>query len=108
MIQVHQGGPYFYPCVIPKDVQPFLEQKPEFRISLKTGLYCDAKRLARKLDDYAKRLFYGVRLRQECFPISLIKEKLTQYLGQLLEPSQRVGYFLKQNNLQPIVTVPKK
>jgi len=92
VVQLSQGGPYFYRCIIPKDIQPFLEQKPEFRISLKTGLYCDASKLAQNLDDLVKRLFHGVRIRQECFAVLVIKAKLVEYLEQLLEPSKGIGY----------------
>jgi len=108
VIQTTKGGPYYYRCVIPKDIQTFLEQKPEFRISLKTGLYCDAKRIAKELDNYAKRLFYAVRIRQTAFPLSLIKEKLVDQLEQFLAPSTNLSYSTVENESQASIEMKKQ
>jgi len=98
LVKPTQGGAYFYRCVIPNDLQPFLENKPEFRISLKTGLYCDAKGLAKNLDQLAKRLFYAVRIRQQYFPLALIKGKVLEKIQQILVLSGSGGYLVTKQS----------
>ncbi len=104
-VRTHKSGPFYYRCLIPKSIQPYLQGKSEFKISLSTGLEKQAHRLSLKLQEYANKLFIAVNIRRKSFSLSILKNLLKAELKKIIAEQEDRGYVVtKKIALKNIIT----
>ena len=81
---------FHFSSIIPKDLHEYFNGKTSFTISLRTGIYRDARSISQNLYFITQSIFHQIRMQQVDLYIKGIKKILKFEIGRSVKHSQHI------------------
>ena len=85
--------PYLFVSYIPKDLQNYFEGKTKFRVSLKSGIYIESRRLSQSLQIVMQRIYEEIRSMKSDLTLDDVKDILRKEIKRSQTHSNYFSYL---------------
>ena len=91
---------FHFRSIIPKDLHEYFNGKTSSTISLRTGIYRDARSISQNLYFITQSIFHQIRMQQVDLDIEGIKKILKVEIGRSVKHSQHIKFVAEYSDIK--------